>query len=316
VKLYRDLDSLPECYRGGAVAIGNFDGVHRGHARIVESLLAMARELGGAALALSFDPHPARLLHPEQAPQPLCWTERKAQLLGELGVDAVLAYPTDAALLRLEARQFFDQIVCGRLKARGLVEGRNFFFGHNRSGTVEVLQQFCDQAGLRLARVDPVEIGGRVVSSSLVRRLVAAGQIEEARGLLLRPYRIRGTVVHGAGRGNALGFPTANLQQVDTLLPGEGIYAGEVCLGQLPHAAAVSIGPNPTFGEQAAKVEAYLLDFSGDLYQQTIEVDFLARLRNIRRFDSVEQLVGQMAADVAAARHIHGEEDVATDAHG
>ena len=147
VNLYRDLDSLPDRFCHGAVAIGNFDGVHQGHVRIVQRLLAMARELGGAALAFTFDPHPARLLHPEQAPAPLCWTERKAQLLGQLGVDAVLAYPTDAALLRLEAREFFDRIVLGRLRARGLVEGRNFFFGHDRQGTVEVLRRFCDQAG-------------------------------------------------------------------------------------------------------------------------------------------------------------------------
>ena len=179
MNLYRDLDSLPDRFCHGAVAIGNFDGVHLGHVRIVQRLLAMARELGGAALAFTFDPHPARLLHPELAPAPLCWTERKAQLLGELGVDAVLAYPTDGALLRLEAREFFDRIVLGRLRARGLVEGRNFFFGHDRQGTVEVLRRFCDQAGLKLDPVEPVEIGGRIVSSSLVRRLVAAGEIEE-----------------------------------------------------------------------------------------------------------------------------------------
>ena len=257
VNLYRDLDSLPDAYCGGAVAIGNFDGVHRGHARIVERLLAMARQLGGAALVFTFDPHPARILHPQQAPAPLCWTELKAQLLGRLGVDAVLAYPTDGAFLRTEARQFFDRVVRGRLRARGLVEGRNFFFGHNRHGTVELMRQFCDQAGLDMETVEALEIGGRIVSSSLVRRLVAAGQMDEVRAMLARPYRIRGTVVHGAGRGSQLGFPTANIDGIDTLLPAEGVYACRVWVDGSPHAAAVSIGPNRTFGEQALKVEAY-----------------------------------------------------------
>jgi riboflavin kinase/FMN adenylyltransferase len=304
VKLYRDLDQLPVAYRGGAVAIGNFDGVHRGHACIVERLLAMARTMQAPALAFTFDPHPARLLHPEQAPAPLCWTERKAQLLVELGVDAVLAYPTDKGFLGMEARQFFDQIVRGRLQARGMVEGSNFFFGHNRGGTVEVLRQFCNQSGLLLERVESVEIDGQIVSSSLIRRLVVAGRLEEAGRLLTRPYRIRGTVVHGAGRGNRLGYPTANVEGIDTLLPGEGIYAGRVWLGDSCHAAAVSIGPNPTFHEQTLKVEAYVLDFQGDLYDRPIELDFLARLRDMVRFDSAAQLVAEMARDVETTRRL------------
>jgi riboflavin kinase/FMN adenylyltransferase len=290
------------------VAIGNFDGVHRGHARIVERLLAMAGELGAGALVFTFDPHPARLLHPERAPAPLCWTERKAQLLAQLGVEAVLAYPTDAAFLRLEAREFFDRIVLGRLAARALVEGRNFFFGHGRQGTVEVLRQFCDQAGLKLETVEAVEIGGRIVSSSLVRKLVSAGEIDEVRRLLTRPYRLRGTVVHGAGRGGSLGFPTANVARIDTLLPGEGIYAGEAHLGQRRYAAALSVGPNPTFHEQGLKVEVFLLDFEGDLYDRPIEVDFLARLRDIKRFASAAELVRQMTDDVQRARQIHAQD--------
>ncbi len=308
MKLYRDLDSLPERFHHGAVAIGNFDGVHQGHARIAQRLLAMAGELGSAALALTFDPHPARLLHPEQAPAPLCWTQRKAELLGQLGVDAVLAYPTDAALLRLEAREFFDRIVLGRLHARGLVEGRNFFFGHDRRGTVEVLGQFCQASGVKLEVVQPVELDGRIVSSSLVRRLVAGGQVAEARRLLTRPYRLRGRVVRGAGRGNRLGFPTANLEGIETLLPGEGIYAGAVQLDDGPHAVALSLGPNPTFHEQALKVEAHVLDFAGDLYERSLEVDFLARLRDIKQFPAAAELVRQMTEDVESAGRIFSQD--------
>lgn len=303
--LIRTLDDLPERLRGGAISIGNFDGVHLGHARIVERLLAMARRLGGPAVILTFDPHPSRLLRPEQAPAPLSLTPRKAQLLAELGVDAVVAYPTDLAFLQLGPREFFDQIVLGRFRARGMVEGCNFFFGHRRSGTIEVLERFCAEASVLLEVVEPAEVDGQVVSSSRVRALVSAGRIDEVRRLLTRPYHIHGVVAHGQGRGNRLGFPTANIEQIDVLLPGEGIYAGRAWIGDSAYPTAMSVGPNPTFGESTLKVEAFLLDYEGDLYGRTIEVDFLARLRNIRRFDSAQQLVAQMAQDVARTREIY-----------
>ena len=228
MKLFRDLDQLPERFRRGALSIGIFDGVHRGHARIIERLLAMARRVNGPAVVFTFDPHPARILRPDQPPAPLGWIELNAQLLGELGADAVVAYPTNQAFLRIEARQFFDQIVRGRLGARAMVEGSNFVFGHDRSGTIDVLRRFCEGAGVLLEVVEPVQIDGTTVSSSLIRTLVSAGRVDRAGSMLGRPYRLRGTVVRGAGRGAKLGYPTANIGGVDTLLPGEGIYAGRV----------------------------------------------------------------------------------------
>ena len=304
MKLIRDLNNLPDNLRRGAIAIGNFDGVHLGHERIILQLVAKATELGGPAIVFTFDPHPARILRPGQVPPPLTWTARKAELLAALGVEAVIAYPTDKTFLRLEARQFFDQIVRDRLDARAMVEGTNFFFGHDRTGNVEVLGRFCQSADIALEVVQPVEIDGRIVSSSLIRKLVADGQVDQAAGMLTQPYRIRGTVVRGAGRGMKLGFPTANLDGVDTLLPGEGIYAGRTEVERSLWPAAISIGPNPTFGEGGLKVETYLVGYEGCLYERVIEVDFLARLRDIVRFDSAEQLVAQMHHDVAAARRI------------
>jgi len=304
VRLIRDLDQLPERFRRAAVSIGNFDGVHRGHARIMERLWGLAGRLGTPAVVFTFDPHPARILRPEQAPTPLCWTDRKARLLFELGADAVVAYPTDRALLALDAREFFDQIVCGRLQARVLVEGPDFFFGRDRLGRIELLRQFCVDAGVTLDVVEPVRIGGEVVSSSRIRRLITAGRLEQAGPLLTQPYRIRGAVIRGAGRGAKLGYPTANLGRVDTLLPGEGTYAGRAWVENAPWPAAVSIGPNPTFDEPAPKVELHVIGYEGSLYDRAVEVDFLARLRDIRRFGSVEQLVLQMDRDVAATRRI------------
>jgi len=305
VKLLRDLDNLPDPLRHGAVTIGNFDGVHVGHAGIVERLVAKARALGGPAVVLTFDPHPARVLRPEQPPSPLCWTERKAQLLGQLGADAAIAYPTDRALLELDARQFFDRILRDRLAARAVVEGPNFFFGRDRQGDIDVLRTLCGEVNTALEVCPPVQVDGQVVSSSLIRALLAEGRVGPARRMLTEPYRIRGTVVRGAGRGTHLGYPTANVAGVDTLLPGEGIYAGRALVEGRLWPAAVSLGPNPTFDEGQRKVEAYLLDYDREqLYDRRIEVDFLARLRDIVRFDSVAGLIAQMERDVAAAREI------------
>jgi riboflavin kinase/FMN adenylyltransferase len=304
VKLIRDLEKLPAELRAGAVAIGNFDGVHRGHARIVQRLIAEARRVGGLASVFTFDPHPVRILRPALAPPPLTWTDRKAELLVELGVDAMIAYPTDEALLKLAPREFFDHIVRDKLDARAMVEGPNFFFGHNRLGTIDVLRQFTAEAGMTLEVVPPVEIDGDLVSSSRVRKLLSAGRVEDARHLLTRPYRIRGMVMHGAGRGAKIGFPTANVEAIDTILPGAGVYSGIAIAAGGRFAAAINIGPNPTFGEHALKVEVHLIDYHESLYGQPLEVDFLSRLRDIQPFASVEALKAQLARDVESARQI------------
>jgi riboflavin kinase/FMN adenylyltransferase len=307
VRLLRSIDDLPAELRGGALSIGNFDGVHRGHAKLVERLLAKAREVGGPAIVFTFDPHPVRLLRPEVAPPPLTWTDRKAQLLADLGVTAIIAYPTDEALLALSPDEFFSRIVRERLAGRAMVEGPNFFFGHNRAGTIETLGQICQTAGVSLDIVPPVAVGGQIVSSSRVRAAIGAGDVDLARQLLTQAYRVRGIVTHGAGRGARLGFPTANLAGIDTLLPAQGVYAARAIStsGQWP--AAINIGPNPTFGEQTLKVEAHLIDFDGSLYGQPLELEFLGRLRSIRPFDSVEALKNQLNHDIAATVKVETE---------
>jgi riboflavin kinase/FMN adenylyltransferase len=302
VKLLRNLADLPTELRGGAVAIGNFDGVHKGHARIAERLIAKAREVKGPALVFTFDPHPVRLLRPQAAPPPLTWTDRKAELLSELGVDSLIAYPTDEALLALTPEEFFQRIVREKLAAKAMVEGPNFFFGKGRAGNIETLKRLCRASGLSLDVVEPLVVGDSFVSSSRVRSLIQQGNVSEAGALLTRPYRIRGMVTHGAGRGAKIGFPTANVDAIDTLLPAPGVYAGQAIVAGGAWPAAINIGPNPTFGEHAVKVEIHLIDFSGNLYGQPLEVDFLTRLRDIRPFASVEALKEQLARDVDAAR--------------
>lgn len=302
MKLLRSLDELTDAWRGGAATVGNFDGVHHGHARIVERLCARARAVGGPAVVFTFDPHPVRLLRPDKAPPPLTWTDRKAELLAELGVDAMIAYPTDEALLELTAEAFFEQILRGALQCRALVEGTNFCFGRGRSGTIDRLRALAEGSGLTLDAVEPITMAGDVVSSSRVRRLIAEGKIDEAATLLTRPYRIRGVVRHGAARGARLGFPTSNVDGIDTLLPGAGVYAGWALVAGGRHAAAINIGPNPTFGEQTMKIEAHLLDFHDNLYGALVELDFVARLRDVRTFAGVDELKVQLQRDVAQAK--------------
>jgi riboflavin kinase/FMN adenylyltransferase len=301
MKILRNLTDDIAPLRGGAVAIGNFDGVHLGHARIVAALVAQARRVGGPAIVFTFDPHPVRLLRPEQAPPPLTWTERKAELLTALGVDAMLAYPTDEPLLQLSPDDFFRKIVREALDTRALVEGPNFFFGHRRSGDIARLRTLADEAGIGLEVVEPYRLDGEIVSSSRVRQAIHEGDVDLAARMLTQPYRIRGLVTHGAGRGAKLGFPTANVDAIDTLIPAPGVYAGRGCAAGQVWPAAIHIGPNLTFGEHLLKVEVHLVGCHESLYGEPLEVDFLSRLRDIVNFPSVDALKEQMTRDVERA---------------
>jgi riboflavin kinase/FMN adenylyltransferase len=304
VNLLQDLDNLPDALQAGAVTIGNFDGVHRGHARIVERLLERARQVGGPAIVFTFEPHPVRLLRPAQTPPPLTWIDRKAELLGALGVDAVVAYPTDRNLLALTPTEFFDLIIRQRLKAEALVEGPNFLFGRDRTGDVQLLGQLCRQHGMQLEIVDPILSDGSYVSSSRIRELIRLGDARQADQLLTQPYRVRGTVVRGAGRGASIGFATANLDPTEMWLPAKGVYAGRAYLARQVYPAAINIGPNPTFGENAVKFETHLVGIDRSLYAERLEVEFLDRLRDVCTFPDVETLKKQLTSDVAAAIEI------------
>jgi riboflavin kinase/FMN adenylyltransferase len=305
MKLIRSLTEFPESLRGGALTIGNFDGVHRGHQVIIDQLKQFASRDGGAAIVFTFDPHPVRILRPNQTPPPLTWTNRKADLLADLGVDAVIAYPTDRTILELSYRDFFQRIVVEKMGANAMVEGPNFYFGREREGTVDRLGELCRESSIELQIVEPkLENLDSFISSSRIRDLVRLGDVDQARQLLTRPYRIRGMVTHGAARGTKIGFPTANLDAIDTLIPAKGVYAGKTYVGGRSHWSAIHIGPNPTFGEHVPKVESHLLNFEGSIYGEAIEVDFISRLRDIRQFESSEQLTNQLDLDVQSTRAI------------
>jgi riboflavin kinase/FMN adenylyltransferase len=305
------LESLAEVaapHRGAYLAVGNFDGVHRGHSHLLRLLRSRADAAGAPAVALTFDPHPVALLRPEQAPVPLVWTERKVALLKQAGAHEVGVFRTGAWLLGLTAREFFERVIVGQFGARGMVEGPNFAFGRDRGGDARLLGQWCADAGLDFAVVEPTEYDGQLVSSSRIRRELIEGRAEHAARLLGRPHRLRGIVTHGAGRGAGIGFPTANLDEVDTLIPADGVYAAFAYIdGQpTPRAAACNIGPNPTFGEQIRKIEAHLIDFEGSLYGRHVELDLLRQLRPTRPFANLDELLAQIRADVEQTRAICG----------
>lgn len=309
-RLLHTLDNFPWELRGGVVSVGNFDGVHVGHAKLIEAArtIASSRSLGSSSVPIvvfTFDPHPITLLRPDLPVLPrLTSIARRTELLGTLGVDAVVAYPTDVELLKLSAKSFFDQVIVASLGARAMVEGENFRFGHNREGDTSMLKQFCDTHAMTLAIVDAQKAGDNMISSTNIRELLTQGAVTQANQCLTAPYQITGKVSRGAGRGRTLGTPTANLSHVESQIPGAGVYAGFVQMNGQRIAAAINIGPNPTFEDQSAKVEVHLIGWEGKLYDQNLDCAFLQKIRNVKKFDSVDQLQLQIAADIKLCQHI------------
>lgn len=294
----------PVEFRGGALAIGNFDGVHRGHAELVRVL----RESGRPAIAVSFDPHPLQLLAPQRFLPELTTPADRALFLRECGADGVCFLKTTPELLKLTAEEFFHRIVREGFGARAVVEGFNFRFGQNRTGDIDLLRRLCQEAGLTFRLVLPVELDGRPVSSSRVRETLVEGRVEEARRLLGRPYHLRGRVGTGARRGRQLGFPTANLEAIPTLIPGDGVYAVLASWNHRTALGAAHIGPAPTFREQQRRVEVHLLDFVGDLYGEELTIRFLRQIRPTHRFADADDLVRQLRRDVEEVRRVAREE--------
>ena len=292
----------PEGFTGGAVTVGNFDGVHRAHHQLVAVTREEARRAGGPAVVVTFDPPPLALLNPAAAKQPLTTSADRFALLQAAGAERVVVLRTEAALLALSPEAFFEDVLIGLFDAKTVVEGYNFRFGRNRGGDTNVLRELCTGAGRHFVEVPPLLEDAEAISSSRIRSALLAGDVTAAARWLGRRYAIAGTVVAGAQRGRTIGFPTANLAGVATLLPKDGVYAVRVLLEDAEFAGAANIGPNPTFGETAQKIEVHILDFAEDVYGQTLKVEFAARLRETRPFASADELRAQLEQDVALAR--------------
>ncbi|WP_262705649.1 MULTISPECIES: bifunctional riboflavin kinase/FAD synthetase [Streptomyces] len=307
---WRGLEDIPEDWGRSVVTIGSYDGVHRGHQLIIGRAVARARELGVPAVVVTFDPHPSEVVRPGSHPPLLATHQRRAELMAGLGVDAVLILPFTAEFSRLTPADFVVKVLVDKLHTRVVVEGPNFRFGHKAAGNVAFLRELGTTYDYEVEVIDLYERGeaggGEPFSSTLVRRLVAEGDVTGAMEVLGRPHRVEGVVVRGAQRGRELGFPTANLETPPhTAIPADGVYAGWLTAQGEAMPAAISVGTNPQFDGTERTVEAYAIDRVGlDLYGLHVEVDFLAYLRGQEKFDSIEALLERMAADVKRAREL------------
>ena len=293
------------------VTIGTFDGVHLGHRMLIETAITAASETGFASCVLTWDRHPALTLRPDQAPPALSSPERKVELIETLGPDLLVVLPFDADLAAMEAKDFATQVLGRGLRARAIVVGQGWRFGRKAAGDTELLAEIGRHEGYTVSPVQLEELGGAVASSTRVRNAVADGDMELARDLLARPFDIDGMVGHGDHRGKSLGVPTANIDPDPALVrPPRGVYAGRARVDDVWYAAAINVGVNPTFGGEEAttpiRVEAYLLDFDGDLYGRWLRVEFWHRIRDELRFDSAAALISQMEADIERTRSLIG----------
>jgi len=304
MEVVRDLAAFPRQRVPVVLALGTFDGVHRGHQALLQAAARLAREVGGRAAAVTFDPHPLTVIAPPPEPFLLTTLDERLRLLAAQGVDLTVVIRFDEAFRQIDAAGWMAMLE-RHVGMQHLLCGDNYTFGRDRGGTAELLRRWADMRGVRVHVIAPVHVGGTLVSSTLIRRLLRSGEVREAARYLGRWYRLAGRVGRGDARGRRLGFPTANLlPQDDKLVPASGIYAALVHTGHDRYPAAVSVGTRPTFGPGALVVEAYLLDFSGDLYDQELALDFVQRLRDEMAFTSEEALIRQMREDVEETRRL------------
>lgn len=312
-----DVREVPAGYGPSVVTLGNFDGVHAGHRLVIGRTVEAARAAGARSVVVTFDPHPLQVLHPERAPELITGLEQRLALIEATGVDAVLVMAFTRELAGWSPERFVTEVFVDALRASAIVVGHDTRFGHRNSGDVSTLAALGAEHGFVVEVVDDLAPDGapRRSSSSWARELLAAGDVQGAAGVLGRPHRLTGEVVHGDHRGRELGYPTANLApDAEGMVPADGVYAGWMLRASLPDddpghllPAAVSIGTNPTFDGTSRRVEAYVLDRTDlDLYGETVSLELVSRLRPTLRFDGVDELVQQMQRDVQQCRELLG----------
>jgi len=302
MKVFRDLDA-PGLLPSPVLAIGNFDGVHLGHRKIVETLTSRARAVKGSSILMTFDPHPLTILRPAGRPPLITTMSEKIRLLSTLGLEILLIVPFTREFSNISAERFVEEILGGKLHAREVYVGANFHFGRGGVGDIELLRSEGARLGMKVERVPVVLYDSQPISSTRVRENIVRGAVERAAAMLGREYAIRGLVVHGRGRGAGLGFSTANLSTDNELIPAEGVYVTRAEVDGRFCPSVTNIGDRPTFGERERVIETHLLDYAGpELYGRTMRLAFCSRLREERRFESPDALTTQIKKDVTAAR--------------
>lgn len=297
---------VPGALRGAVLALGNFDGVHRGHAELARETVELGQQLGRRAAALTFEPHPRSVFRPEQPVFRLTPPAVKTELLDGAGLSPTFILPFDRAVAAIDAEAFVDDLLLGKLGAAGLVCGYDFHFGKGRTGSPELLQACCARAGVPVVVVPPYSWAGEPVSSTLIRNALEQGDVARAAQFLGRPWFVRGVIAHGDKRGRDLGYPTANMHLPRDCRLRYGIYAVRMKIDGMWRDGVASFGSRPTFDDGAPRLETFVFDFSGDLYGRQVDVALVAWLRGEEKFDSLPALIAQMDADSAAARDILG----------
>jgi riboflavin kinase/FMN adenylyltransferase len=304
MRVVHGYENAPADIKGAVLAVGNFDGVHRGHQVLIERAIAAARECGKPAGALVFEPHPRAFFTPREPHFRLTTIEEKLSIFAAIGLDLAVVLPFDAALAGLDAETFIARVLVDALRVTHVVIGYDFFFGRNRGGTPETMRQAGEKLGFGVTIVAPVADAGEAFSSTAIRLNLAQGDVAGAARALGRRWRVRGKVVGGAKRGTGLGFPTANIPLAKGTALAHGIYAVRTYFDGKAIAGAAYLGTRPTFDDGMPVLEVFLFDFDGNLYGREIEVEFVAHIRDDRKFDSAEALKAQMEDDCAAARKL------------
>ena len=301
MRLFHGTDN-PDISRPTVVTLGVFDGLHIGHQLIMKTVVDRAGAAGAVPTVITFEPHPRAVLHPESAPPLLQTFDQKIEALGVLGIEQTIVIHFDKAFSQVRAEEFLREVIVDRLQAKEVYLGRGFAFGHNREGHIDLLRKVSSQLGFIADEVPEVQIHGERVSSSRIRELILEGQINSARRMLGRPYGVQGKVVRGDARGQKLGFPTANIDPQNRVIPQRGVYVTAILIDGQWRQSVTNVGVRPTFGDATqSSIETHVLRWSGDLYERTVRVRFLHRLRDERKFISVDELKSQIERDVARA---------------
>lgn len=309
MQLIRNIEEIREPYKNAVITIGNFDGVHIGHQALFHEVIEKAESLKGTSVAMTFEPHPIRVLKQNGSPPLITLYEQKLELISRSGIDVLICIPFTREFASITAREFVENILVGRIGTKAVVVGGDYSFGKNREGNIEVLKTYAQELDFEVIVADWIQKPGNGagrISSTRIRELVTEGNVFEAQKMLGRYYQIRGTVEKGRNRGGKLlGFPTANIKLYDELAPKTGVYAVTVECGQgNKYKGVANIGYSPTFDDHIYTVEVHILDFNDNLYEQTIRVNFIARLRDEKKFSGIAELSEQIRKDIITAREI------------
>ncbi|MBI5846986.1 MAG: bifunctional riboflavin kinase/FAD synthetase [Nitrospirae bacterium] len=305
--LITDLGKITRPFTNSVITLGNFDGIHLGHQELVRMVMKRAQEIQGQSMVVTFRPHPLKVLAPDKCPPLISIYEEKIELFKKLGIDVLVKIPFSLHFAEMSPREFVKKILCDLLGTKEIFVGCNYRFGKGREGTTETLKQMGEEFGFRVNEVEQIFLKSELISSTKIRQLLRAGEVEHAAELLGRPYAITGIVVKGDSRGKTLGFPTANIASKHAIIPSNGVYAVKLSARDTCHDGVVNIGLRPTFETKSLAIEVHVFDFNEDLYGEEVTVYFIKKLRKEKKFDSADALIAQITKDIAEAKTVLAE---------